>query len=125
MTAIINSEALTAAVESFMSRGLYGARDLHKHGWKLPIPRYDAATPLHTNLSKLGSTAEKECKDLVAQSDIMSKPAGRTQSDAARRLLRHEWQPNSFTAQDIEVVVAQLLSDPVQAALAERQMQTD
>ena len=122
VAAIINSEALTAAVESFMSRGLYGARDFHKHGWKLPIPRYDAGNRLHTNLSKLGATAEQECRDLVAQSDIMSKPAGRTQSDAARRLLRHEWQPNSSTARDIEVAVAELLNDPAQAALAERQM---
>ena len=122
VAAIINSEALTAAVESFMSRGLYGARDFHKHGWKLPIPRYDAGNQLHTNLSKLGATAEQECRDLVAQSDIMSKPAGRTQSDAARRLLRHEWQPNSSTARDIEVAVAELLNDPAQAALAERQM---
>ena len=52
----------------------------------------------------------------------MSKPAGDAQSREARRLLRHEWQPNSATAQDIEAAVAQLLSDPAQAALAERQM---
>ena len=122
LLAIINSGAFTTAAETFMTKGLYGARDFHKHGWKLPIPRYDNGDPLHTNLSKLGAIAEKECRDLVAQSDIMSKPAGRTQSDAARRLLRHEWQPNSSTAQDIEVAVAQMLSDPAQAALAERQM---
>ena len=52
----------------------------------------------------------------------MSRPAGDAQSRAARRLLRHEWQPNSETAQAIEASVAQLLSDPAQAALAERQM---
>ena len=52
----------------------------------------------------------------------MSKPAGDAQSRAARRLLRHEWQPNSKIAQDIEGAVAQMLSDPAQAALAERQM---
>ena len=52
----------------------------------------------------------------------MSKPAGDQQSRAARKLLRHEWQPNSEVAQDIEAAVAQLLSDPAQAALAERQM---
>ena len=52
----------------------------------------------------------------------MTKPPGDAQSRAARRLLRHEWQPTSETAQAIEVAVAQLLSDPAQAALAERQM---
>ena len=53
----------------------------------------------------------------------MSKPAGDAQSREARKLLRHEWQPNSEVVQDIEAAVAELLSDPAQAALAERQMQ--
>ena len=52
----------------------------------------------------------------------MSKPAGRTQSDAARRLLRHEWQHSSSAAQDIETRVAQLLSDPAQEALDDSQL---
>ena len=37
-------------------------------------------------------------------------------------LLRHEWQPNSKTAQEIEAAVAKILSDPAQAKLAEQQM---
>ena len=120
--AVINSDALAAAAETFMARGLYGARHFHKHGWKLPIPRYDASDSLHFRLSQLGATAEKECQALIANSDIMSKPAGDAQSRAVRKMLRHEWQPNSEVAQDIEAAVAQLLSDPAQAALAERQM---
>ena len=123
--AMINSNALAAAAETFMARGLYGARHFHKHGWKLPIPRYDANEPLHVRLSELGKTAEQECAAIISNSDIPTKPAGDAQSRAARRLLRHEWQPNSVVAQDIETAVAQLLSDPAQAALAERQMQTD
>ena len=97
-------------------------RHFHKHGWKLSIPRYDANDPLHVRLSELGETAEQECQALIAESDIPTKPAGDAQSRAARRLLRHEWQPNSATAQDIETAVAELLSDPAQAALAKRQM---
>ena len=120
--ALINSNALAAATAPFMPKGLYGPRHFEKHGWKLSIPRYDANDPLHLRLSELGATAEQECEALVAQSDIMTKPAGDTQSRAARRLLRHEWQPNSETAQAIEVAVAELLSNPAQAALAERQM---
>ena len=120
--AIINSNELEAAVETFMARGLYGARHFHKHGWKLPIPRYDASDPLHVRLSGLGAIAEKECASLIANSDIPTKPAGDAQSREARRLLRHEWQPISATAQAIEATVAELLSNPAQAALAERQM---
>ena len=122
LTALLNSDALMAAAETFMSKGLYGARDFHKHAWKLPIPRYDASEPLHVRLSELGKTAEQECTAIIANSDIMSKPAGDAQSREARKLLRHEWQPNSKVAQDIEATVAELLSDPEQAALAERQM---
>ena len=122
LTAVLNSKGLTNAVVEFMTKGLYGARDFHKHGWKLPIPRYDANDPLHVPLSELGATAEHECKALIAQSDIMAKPAGDAQSREARKLLRHEWQPISVTAQAIEAAVAELLSNPAQAALAERQM---
>ena len=121
--ALINSNALAAATAPFMPKGLYGPRHFEKHGWKLPIPRYDANDPLHVRLSELGETAEQECQALIAESDIPTKPAGDAQSRAARRLLRHEWQPLSATAQAIETAVAKLLSDPAQAALAKRQME--
>ena len=120
--AIINSNALTTAAETFMTKGLYGARDFHKHGWKLPIPRYDATEPLHLQLSELGASAEQQCAGLIANSDIPSNPPGNTQSRAARSLLHHEWQPNNTTAQAIEAAVTKLLTDPAQAKLAEQQM---
>lgn len=122
LLAVVNSDSLATAAEMFMARGLFGARHFQKQGWKLPIPRYDAGDALHVRLSELGATAEQECQTLIAQTDIMSKPAGDTQSRAARRLLRHEWQPNSWTAQEIEAAVAALLSDPTQATKAGEQM---
>ena len=122
LMATINSNELAAAAETFMARGLYGARHFHKHGWKLPIPRYDACDPLHVLMSELGKAAEQECKAFIDNSDILTKPPGDAQSRAARKLLRHEWQPNSATAQAIETAVAELLSDPKQATLAQQQM---
>ena len=120
--ALINSNALAAATAPFMPKGLYGPRHFEKHGWKLPIPRYNPSDPLHVHLSELGKAAESECAALIANSDIPTKPAGDAQSRSARKMLRHKWQPNSEVAQAIEDAVAQLLSDPAQAALAERQM---
>ena len=76
--AIINSNALTKAAETFMTKGLYGARDFHKHGWKLPIPRYNASDSLHLQLSELGASAEHECAALIAKSEIPSNPPGNT-----------------------------------------------
>ena len=122
---VINSNKLAAAAETFMARGLYGARHFQKHGWKLPIPRYDASDSLHVHLSELGTSAEQECQDLIDQSGIMSNPPSDNQSRAARRILRHQWQPSSKTAQAIEVAVAKLLSDPKQAELAEQQMSNE
>ena len=124
VTAILNSNELAARANSFCtSNWAKKIRDFEKHGWKLPIPRYEANDSLHASLSKLGKTAEQECQDLIDQSGIMSNPPGDNQSRAARRMLRHQWQPSSKTAQAIEVAVAKLLSDPKQAELAKRQME--
>ena len=120
--AIINSNQFALAAEPFMTKGLFGARDFEKHGWKLPIPRYESKDSLHLRLSKLGKTAEQECEAHIAKSDIHTKQAGDAQSRAARQTIRHDWQPNSKIAKDIENAVAQLLKAPKQAALAKRQM---
>ncbi|MDE2787656.1 MAG: N-6 DNA methylase [Chloroflexota bacterium] len=123
LLAIINSNELAKQAKPFCpTNWAKEIRHFHKHGWKLPIPRYDAGDALHVRLSELGATAEQECQAIIAESDIMSRPAGDAQSRAARRLLRHEWQPNSATARAIEEAVGRLLSEPGQAALAARQM---
>ena len=124
VTAILNSNELAARANPFCtSNWAKKIRDFEKHGWKLPIPRYEANDPLHANLSKLGKTAEQECQALIDQSDIMSNTPGDNQSRAARRMLRHQWQPSSKTAQAIETAVTELLSDPKQAELAQKQME--
>ncbi len=124
LTAILNSNELAVRARPFCtSNWAKKIRDFEKHGWKLPIPRYDSRNPLHRRLSKLGKTAEQECQDLIDKNNIKSKAAGDGQSRAARRLLRHQWQPTSKTAQAIEVAVAELLDDPKQAELAKQQME--
>ena len=124
LLAILNSERLATEVKPFCpTNWAKKIRHFEKHGWKLPIPRYDSRNTLHSRLSKLGHTAEQECKDLIDKSGIMSNTPGDNQSRAARRTLRHQWQPSSKTAQAIEVAVAKLLSDPKQAELAKQQME--
>ena len=121
--AIVNSNELARQAKPLCpTNWAKEIRHFHKHGWKLPIPRYDDDDSLHVRLSELGKVAEQECQAIIAESDIMTNPAGDSQSRAARRLLRHEWQPNSTVAQDIEKSVAKLLSDPAQAGLAQQQM---
>ncbi len=123
LLAIINSNELAIRAKPFCpTNWAKKIRHFHKHGWKLPIPRYDAGESLHVRLSELGALAESECAALIEGSGLLDRPAGDAQSRAARRLLRHEWQPESETARLIELVVAELLSDPAQADLAGRQM---
>ena len=82
--AVLNSVHLEEQADVFMPKGLFGARHFQKHGWKLPIPRYDADDDLHVRISELGVAAEQECRAMIAESGIMLKPAGDGQSRAAR-----------------------------------------
>ena len=85
LMAIINSAALEDAVEPFRPTGRFckgGARDLHKHLWKLPIPRCDPSNASH-----------------AASSQTVAK---------TRRELR-EWQRENAMARAIEGAVAGLL----------------
>ena len=106
LMAIINSAALEDAVEPFRPTGRFGkggARDLHKHLWKLPIPRYDPSDASHAALSALGADASRSAADLVA-----SMP--RDQSAAkTRRALRESWQPRNAACAAIEAAVKGLL----------------
>ncbi len=105
LLAIINSDTLRTAANRFMPKGLFGARHLHKHLWKLPIPECDPNNTDHVNLSRLGRRAAVEAENVMA---ALGDPLPSVTK--ARSVLRHEWQPNSAVAQAIEVGVRQLLS---------------
>ena len=104
LLAIINSKVLFEAVKPLMPKGQFGARDLHKHPWKLPIPAYDPNDLSLADLSRLGRDAATEAEKVIA--DLGTTPPSVTK---ARAVLRHEWQPYSPTAQHIETAVNQLL----------------
>ena len=53
LLAIINSDALYAAVTPLMAKGQFGARHLQKHLWKLPIPEFDPGNLLHITVSEV------------------------------------------------------------------------
>lgn len=105
LLAIINSIALAKAAKPFCpTNWSKEIRDLHKHLWKLPIPEYDPKDTDHINLSRLGRRAAVEAQTVIAK---LGAPAPSVTK--ARSVLRHEWQPNSPTAQRIEAGVQGLL----------------
>ena len=108
LLAVINSNALRDEVYDLMPKGLFGARDLEKHLWKLPIPEYDATNPNHAELSQLAHTAEREADQCFQDLAVRTDPDKLTY-DKVRKELRDVWQPTSKTAQQIEKAVRRLL----------------
>ena len=112
LLAVINSVALEDAVRAFRPTGLFGARHLHKHLWKLPIPEFDATNANHAELSRLGEAAAKECRALLDELMALNGEDWLTTTNA-RSNLRNGWQPGSPTAQAIEASVEELLNSSV------------
>ena len=51
LTAFLNSDLANEQMKPFQSQGLFGARDVHRKILEMPLPRFDAANPLHTGLA--------------------------------------------------------------------------
>ena len=107
LLAIINSSALFDSVVNLMPKGQFGARHLHKHLWKLPIPEYDANESLHLEISQAGVTAAagaaKKLEELRAQR------GEKLTVKITRRDIR-EWLSASPEGKAVEDAVSQLLS---------------
>ena len=103
--AIVNSRALYEAVTPLMSKGQFGARDLHKHLWKLPIPEFDASVGLHGEVSEAGKTA---AAGAAKQLERLRQERDRVTVTIARRELR-KWLRESDEGQAVEDVVGRLL----------------
>ena len=110
LLAIINSATLYDAVSSLMPKGQFGARHLHKHLWKLPIPEYDPAITLHGELAQAGAAASegasRKLAELRKQLEQQGKPLTVT---IARRELR-AWLRTSPEGAAVERAVSSLLA---------------
>ena len=107
LLAIINSDTLYEMVTPLMSKGQFGARDLQKHLWKLPIPEFDPEDSLHTAVSKAGEAASVGAADQLAQ---LHEERDRVTVTIARRELR-KWLRNSPEGQAVENAVTKLLGE--------------
>ena len=105
LLAIINSQILSESAKQFMSRGQFGARDLHKHLWKLPIPEFDANNSLHTSISEAG---RKAAEGAAARLSELYEERDRVTVTIARRELRG-WLRGSDAGRDVEGLVGGLI----------------
>ena len=107
LLAIINSDALYEAVQPLMSKGQFGARHLQKQLWKLPIPEFDAANPLHREIAEAGAAAALGASARLTE--LRSERGDRLTVTIARRELR-KWLRESEEGAVVEELVGRLLS---------------
>lgn len=106
LMAIINSATLYEAVKPLMTKGQFGARDLQKHLWKLPIPEFDADNPAHSAIADAGAAAALGAQ--AALRELQAERGGDVSVRIARRELR-KWLDASAEGQAVEAAVVALL----------------
>ena len=89
-----------------MPKGQFGARHLHKHLWKLPIPGFDADIPLHVAISEAGAAAATGATQQLAQ---LREQRDNVTVTVARREIR-KWLRESDEGKTVETLVAKLLA---------------
>jgi hypothetical protein len=66
LVAVLNSELVNLAIKEFQPQGLYGERDIHRRPFEIcNIPRFDPKNEVHTKISLLGATCEKEIRPYI------------------------------------------------------------
>ena len=106
LLAIINSDALYELVTPLMSKGQFGARDLQKHLWKLPIPEFYAEEPPHAATSEVGRLAAEGATERLAQ---LRQERTHVTVTIARREIR-KWLRESKEGKAVEKAVGDLLA---------------
>ena len=92
-----------------MSKGQFGARDLQKHLWRLPIPEYDDSNDLHRAIAEAGATAAVGARALWDDIRADREASGKSTSvTVARREIR-KWLSESEEGQRVEELVGRLL----------------
>ena len=108
LTAVINSPALADAVRPYMPKGQFGARDLHKHLWRLPVPAYDPASTLHRDLAAAGHQAGYQASARLQQFRRHRQAEGKGVTNAAVRAELRAWLDSSAIGHRIETLVGRL-----------------
>lgn len=103
LCAILNSAEVTRRVRPLMSYGK-DERHIDKHIWRLPIPMFDLADPLHAEIAALGAEVEREVKALD-----LNEAAGYV---GLRRQVR-AFLDSHPGARELEQLVRQLLDRPL------------
>ncbi|TVS00183.1 MAG: hypothetical protein EA406_01345 [Rhodospirillales bacterium] len=100
VTGLLNSEIIRSRIAALQSRGRWGARDVDKLVFELPIPRFDTRNALHVALMRAALEAER----LAGLVDLPP----RLHFVKARRRIRTVLASTGITRQ-LDALVAELL----------------
>jgi len=65
LLAVLNADFGNKMMKSFQSRGLFGARDVHKKILDVPFPRFDSKNEKHNLLSALGKACYEKAQNFI------------------------------------------------------------
>jgi hypothetical protein len=88
LSAILNSTTVDQIIKPMQTRGLWGARDIHKRPLLLPIPKFKKTNSNHRRLAELGKIAQEKVRGEIPKL-MKYKSIGRTRSEI-RELLKDE-----------------------------------
>ncbi len=105
LLAVINSVALYSAVKDLMPSGQFGPRHVHKHLWRLPIPKFDSTIRLHTEISEAGLQAAAVANRTLSE---LNRSQQKVTVTIARREIRN-MLTESQEGQRVESLIDRLL----------------
>ncbi|CAN5822806.1 N-6 DNA methylase [soil metagenome] len=90
LTAIFNSSVPNKLIKDFQSRGLFGARDIHKKILDIYYPRFDRENELHKQLAVLSETAHTKAEEFLRETspnaDLSPHELGKIRLDVKKFL---------------------------------------
>ena len=90
-----------------MPKGQFGARHLHKHLWKLPVPEFDPTQDLHAAIAGAGAGAAAAARGKLEE--LWEQRGDGLTVTIARRELR-KWLRDSDEGETVEAAVGRLLA---------------
>ena len=107
LLAMINSNALYEMVTPLTSKGQFGARDLQKQLWELPIPEFDPEDSSHAVVSGAGRVAAEGAAERLAR---LREDRGEVTVTIARREIR-KWLREKVEGNAVEEAAGALLAN--------------
>jgi len=90
LTAILNSTAPNLLMKDFQTKGLFGARDVHKKILDIYYPKYDKRNSTHNELAELSKTAHQKTKKYIKDNppkELTASHLGRLRSSIKKNLI--------------------------------------